>query len=63
MVKINVHKYHAFFTVSSLEEFAKKLDTDWAQEWDNANNFKNIVYKLELDEWIINGMTNLGKRI
>ena len=44
LVKINDHKSHSFYTVSSLEEFAKMLDT----EWDKANNCKDIVYKLEL---------------
>ena len=50
LVKINDHKSHSFYTVSSLEEFAKMLDTEWAQEWDKANNCKDIVYKLELVE-------------
>ena len=50
LVKINDHKSHSFYTVSSLEEFAKMLDTDWAREWDKANNCKDIVYKLEIVE-------------
>ena len=50
LVKINDHKSHSFYTVSSLEEFAKMLDTEWAREWDKANNCKDIVYKLEIDE-------------
>ena len=50
LVKINDHKSHSFYTVSSLEEFAKMLDTEWAREWDKANNCKDIVYKLELVE-------------
>ena len=50
LVKINDHKSHSFYTVSSLEEFAKMLDTEWAREWDKANNCKDIVYKLELIE-------------
>ena len=62
LVKINDHKSHSFYTVSSLEEFVKMLDTEWAREWDKANNCKDIVYKLELIEWLINGMTNLGKK-
>ena len=49
-VKINDHKSHSFYTVSSLEEFAKMLDAEWAREWDKANNCKDIVYKLELVE-------------
>ena len=48
LVKINDHKSHSFYTVSSLEEFAKMLDTYWAKEWDKANNCEDIVYKLEL---------------
>ena len=48
LIKINVHKSHSFYTVSSLEEFLIMLDTDWAREWDTANNCKNIIYKLEL---------------
>jgi len=43
-------KSHSFYTVSSLEEFAKMLDTEWAREWDKANNCKDIVYKLEIVE-------------
>ena len=39
-----------FFTLSSLEDFAKMLETEWAREWDKANNCKDIVYKLELVE-------------
>ena len=39
------------------------LDTQWAREWDKANNCKDIVYKLEIVEWLINGMRNLGKKI
>jgi len=50
LVKINDHKSHSFYTVSSLEEFEKMLDTEWAREWDKANNCKDIVYKLEIVE-------------
>ena len=53
LVKINDHKSHSFYTVSSLEAFAKMLDTDWAREWDKANNCKDIVYKIELIGWIL----------
>ena len=31
-------------------EFVKMLDTEWAREWDKANNCRDIVYKLELVE-------------
>ena len=48
LVKINDHKSHSFYTVSSLEEFSEMLNTEWAREWDKANNCKDIVYKLEL---------------
>ena len=48
LVTINDHKSYSFYTVSSLEEFAKMLDTEWAREWDKANVCKDIVYKLEL---------------
>ena len=48
LVKINDHKSHSFYTVSSLEEFAMMLNTEWAREWDKANNCKDIVYKIEL---------------
>ena len=50
LVKINDHKSHSFYTVSSLEEFVKMLDTESAKEWDKANNCKDIVYKLEIVE-------------
>ena len=50
LVKINDHKSHSFYTVSSLEEFSGMLDTEWAREWDQANNCKDILYKLELVE-------------
>ena len=53
LVTINDHKSHSFYTVSSLEDFAKMLDTEWAREWDKANNCRDIVYKLELIEWQI----------
>ena len=50
LVKINDNKSHSFYTVTSLDAFAKMLDTEWAREWDKANNCKDIVYKLELVE-------------
>ena len=50
LVKINDHKSHSFYKVPSLEDFAKMLDTEWAREWDKANNCKDVVYKLELVE-------------
>ena len=50
LVKINDYKSHSFYTVSSLEEFPKMLDTEWFREWDKANNCKDIVYKLEIVE-------------
>ncbi|MDA9746730.1 hypothetical protein N9U77_00470 [Prochlorococcus sp. AH-736-M13] len=48
LVKINDHKLHSFYTVSGLEELVKTLDTEWAREWDKANNCKKLVYKLEI---------------
>ena len=45
--KINDHKSHSFYNVTSLEAFAKILDNPFAREWDKANNCKDIVYKLE----------------
>ena len=48
LVKVNDYKSQYFYSVSSLEEFAKMLDTNWAKECDKANNCKDIVYKLEL---------------
>ena len=50
LVKINDNKSHSFYTVTSLDAFAKMLDTEWARAWDKANNCKDIVYKLELVE-------------
>jgi len=50
LVKINHQKSHYYYTVSSLEEYEKMLDTEWAREWDKANNCKDIVYKLEIVE-------------
>ena len=50
LLKINDHKSHSFYTVSSVEDFTKMLDNEWAMEWDKANNCKDIVYKLELVE-------------
>ena len=50
LVKINNHKSHSFYTDSSLEEFSGMLDSEWAMEWDQANNCKDILYKLELVE-------------
>ena len=50
LVKINDNKSHSFYTVSSLEEFLGMLDTEWAREWDKANNCKDILYKLDLVE-------------
>ena len=48
LVKINDHKSHSFYTVSSLEDFLNMLDTERAREWDKANNCKDILYKIEL---------------
>ena len=48
LVKINDHKSHSFYTVSSLEEFVKMINREWARELDKANNCKDIVYKLEI---------------
>ena len=48
LVRVNDHKSHSFYSVSSLEKFAKMLDNNWAKEWDKANNCQDIVYKLEL---------------
>ena len=48
LVKVNDHKSHSFYSVSSLEKFAMMLDNNWAKECDKANNCKDIVYKLEL---------------
>ena len=48
LVKINNNKSHSFYTVSILEEFLGMLDTEWAREWDQANNCKDIIYKFEL---------------
>ena len=45
--KINAHKSHSFYNVTSLDAFAKILDNPFAREWDKANNCKDIVYKLE----------------
>ena len=39
---------HSFNKVSSLEEFVKMLNTQWAREWYKANNCNDIVYKLEI---------------
>ena len=50
LIKINEHKSHSFYTVSSLEEFLIMLDTEWAREWDKANNCKDIIYKMQLVE-------------
>ena len=48
LVKVDNHKSHSFYIVSSLEEFSVMLDTEWAKEWDKANNCKDIVYRIEL---------------
>ena len=37
LVKINDHKSHSFYTVSSLKDFTKMLNTEWAREWDKAS--------------------------
>ena len=47
LVKISNHKSHSFYTVSSLEEFSGMLDTEWASEWEKANNCIDTIYKLE----------------
>ena len=46
LVKINDHKFHPFYTVSSLEDFIKMLDRERAREWDKANKCKDIIYEL-----------------
>ncbi len=35
---------YLFYTISSLEDFAKMLDTEYAYDWDKVNNCKDIVY-------------------
>ena len=50
LIKINDHKSHSFYTVSSLREFLNMLDTEWAREWDKANNCRDIIYKIQLVE-------------
>ena len=45
--KINDHKSHSFYNVTSFEAFAKILDTPFAREWDKDNICKDIVYRLE----------------
>jgi len=39
------------------------LETEWVREWNKAKYCKDIVYKLDLVEWLINGIKNLGKKI
>ena len=48
LIKINDHKSHSFYTVSRLEEFIIMLDIECARKWDKANNFKDIIYKMQL---------------
>ena len=48
IIKINDHKSHSFYTVSSSEEFLMILDSDWAKEWDRDNNCNVNIYKLQL---------------
>ena len=50
LIKINDHKIHLFYAVSSLEEFLIMLDTEWVREWDKAYDCKNIIYKMQLVE-------------
>ena len=50
LIKINDHKSHSFYTVSSLEEFLIMFDTEWSREWNKANNCKDIIYKMQLVE-------------
>tara|TARA_B100000963_G_scaffold117997_1_gene102707 strand:+ start:532 stop:633 length:102 start_codon:yes stop_codon:yes gene_type:complete len=33
-----------------MEDFSEIINTEWAREWDKANNCKGIVYKLQLIE-------------
>ena len=48
--KINDHKAHSFYNVTSVEAFIEALDTSFAKEWDKEKNCKDLVYKLELVE-------------
>ena len=41
--KINEHKSHSFYKVTTLEAFAEILDNPFAREWDKKNNCKNTV--------------------
>ena len=50
LVKINDNKCHFFYTVSNMEDFSRMLNTEWARGWDNANNCRDVVYKLQLIE-------------
>ena len=48
--KINDHKSHSFYNVTSLEAFIEILDTPFARECDKVNNVNDIVFKIELVE-------------
>ena len=50
LIRIDDNKSHSFHTVSGVEDFLRMLDTEWAREWDKANNYKDIVYKHQLVE-------------
>ena len=62
-VKVNDHKSHLLMNCTDLEKLGVVMTDPFVTEWDKKNNCKDTVYSIELVEWLINGMTNLGKKI
>ena len=47
-VKINKHKSHLFMNVLDMEALSAEMNSDKAKEWDDANECKDTIYKIEL---------------
>ena len=47
-VKVNDHKAHTLIHITDMNKFGASLESDEAKEFDKRNNFKDIVYNLDL---------------
>ena len=47
-VKINKHKSHLFMNVLNMNALSDQMNSDKAKEWDQTNECKDTIYKIEL---------------
>ena len=49
-VKVNNHKSHLIMNNINLDKLGAVMEDPYVKEWDKKNNFKDIVYSIELVE-------------